>query len=715
MARKKDGTGSAGQPSLWEGAPAVASGAVQPPGRTSASGAGSGTATDASVLDGSPRGRAARLREQIRYHDHRYYVLDEPEISDAGYDRLMRELIQLEEEHPELVTPDSPTQRVGGAPLEAFETVIHPAPLLSLANAYDAGELRAFDRRIKKALETEDVQYVAELKIDGLTIALTYEDGVLVQGATRGDGERGEDVTKNVRTIKSVPLRLASGEPLNLAVRGEAYIRREDFARLNEARVAKGEPLFANPRNAAAGALRQLDPRVTAERPLDAYLYGLLYCRERRFATQWESLAFLKEQGFPVNPHSRFCEDIEAVIAYCDEWGEKREELPHDIDGIVVKVNSLAQQEALGATGKSPRGMIAYKFPAEQVTTTVEDIVVNVGRTGAVTPLAILRPVEVAGSVVSRVGLHNEDYIKEKDIHIGDTVVIQKAGDVIPEVVRVIPEKRTGQEREFALPKHCPECGADVVRPEGEAVARCVGISCPAQLRESLIHFASRGAMDIEGFGPAIISGLIERGYVKDPADLYDLTLDQFLSLERMGEKLATKLLAAIQASKDAPLERVLFALGIRHVGEGVARTLAGHFGDIDALMAADQETLQQIPEVGEKIAESIVSFFAEEQNRRVVERLRAAGVNMKAAEQPSPGEQPLAGKTFVITGTLSGFTREEAESAVLRLGGRVSGSVSKKTDYVVAGEKPGSKYDKARELEVPILDEAGFAEILNR
>ncbi|MGE5578309.1 MAG: NAD-dependent DNA ligase LigA [Syntrophothermus sp.] len=704
MARKKENTG---QPSLWEAVPSQSL-------KQDDSGATPSGPEPADPGD-SPRARVARLREQIRYHDYRYYVLDEPEISDAEYDRLMRELMQLEERHPELVTPDSPTQRVGGAPLEAFETVIHPVPLLSLANAYDAGELMAFDRRIKKALETEEVSYVAELKIDGLTVALTYQDGVLAQAATRGDGERGEDVTKNVRTIKSVPLRLKSGEPLNLAVRGEAYMRREDFARLNEARVAKGEPLFANPRNAAAGSLRQLDPRVTAERPLDVYLYGLLYCRERQFATQWDALAFLKEQGFPVNPHSRLCEDIEAVIAYCDEWAEKREGLPHDIDGIVVKVNSLAQQEALGATGKSPRGMIAYKFPAEQVTTTVEDIVVNVGRTGAVTPLAILRPVEVAGSVVSRVGLHNEDYIREKDIRIGDTVVIQKAGDVIPEVVRVIPEQRTGKEREFAMPEHCPECGADVVRPEGEAVARCVGISCPAQLRESLIHFASRGAMDIEGLGPAIISGLIEQGYVKDAADLYDLTLDQLLSLERMGEKLATKLLAAIQASKDAPLERVLFALGIRHVGEGVARTLAGHFGSIDALMAAGYETLQQVPEVGDKIAESIVSFFAESQNRRVVERLRAAGVNMKAAERPAGGEQPLAGKTFVITGALSGFSREEAEEAVRRMGGRVSGSVSKKTDFVVVGEKPGSKYDKARELGIPILDEAGFVEMLKK
>lgn len=661
------------------------------------------------------RRRIAELRELIAHHDYLYYVLDAPEITDAEYDALVRELIALEERFPELVTPDSPTQRVGGAVQSTFAPVRHRVPLLSLANAYTEDELRAFDERVKRWLGTDDVQYVGELKIDGLTVALSYRDGVLVQGATRGDGITGEDVTENVRTVKAIPLRLAGGRTFSLAVRGEVYMEKRDFEQLNRRREEEGEPLFANPRNAAAGSLRQLDPRVTAGRPLKVFFYSLLDLEGGAPPrTQWEVLSFLKECGLRINPHSRLCRDIDEVWEYCRYWEERRGELPYEVDGLVIKVNSLAQQEALGSTGKSPRGQIAYKFPAEQAFARVEDIAVQVGRTGALTPLAVLTPTPLAGSVVSRASLHNEDYIREKDIRIGDLVVIQKAGGVIPEIVRAVKEKRTGQEREFVFPTRCPACGAQVERPPGEAVARCIGLRCPAQIQEAVLHFASRDAMDIEGLGPVLVKQLFERGLIRDPADLYYLRRPQLLELERMGEKSADNLLAAIEKSKGASLERVIYALGIRHVGLETARTLAEHFPDLDRLMAASKEELQAVPEIGAITAESIHRFFSEPQNRAVVERLRQAGVNLRAAPAAGrEGEQPLAGLTFVLTGALSSLTRRQAEEEILRRGGKVAETVSRRTSFVVVGEDPGSKYDRARALGIPILNEEEFLALL--
>ncbi len=657
--------------------------------------------------------RAAELRREIERHNYLYYVLDRPEISDADYDQLMRELIALEEAYPELAAPDSPTRRVGGEPLAVFAAVTHRVPLLSLANAYDEEDLRAFDQRVKRFLDLDEVGYVAELKIDGLTVALTYEEGRLVLAATRGDGERGEDVTANVRTIKSIPLRLAGDRPGAMAVRGEIYIRKDDFARLNEARREAGEQEFANPRNAAAGSLRQLDPRVTAGRPLDAFFYDLLFAEGAGVETQWQSLQFLKKMGLKINPESRSCRSIEEVIAYCGEWSGRRHDLPYEIDGIVVKVDSLAWQERLGFTAKAPRSKIAYKFPAEEQTTTVLDIAVNVGRTGAITPLAVLSPVEVAGSTVSRATLHNEDYIREKDIRVGDTVVIRKAGDVIPEVVRVLPEKRTGRERIFAMPAHCPVCGAEVVRLEDEAVARCIGSACPARLRESIIHFASRDAMDIEGLGPQIASQLIEAGLVKDPSDLYRLDKERLLALDRFGAKSAENLIAAVDASRNNPLYRLIFALGIRHVGENVARILADNYAGLEELAKAPYEELRAIPGIGPKIAESIALYFQEEQNKRLLAELRAAGVRMTEERTSAVADAPLAGKTFVLTGGLESMSRAEAEERLRALGAKPAGSVSKKTDYVVVGKDPGSKYQKALELGITILNEAQLKEML--
>lgn len=633
--------------------------------------------------------------------------------------------------------------------------------MMSLSNAFDREELEAFDARVRKALGVDAVEYVAELKIDGVAVSLSYEEGRLVRGATRGDGERGEDVTQNLKTIASVPLRLL--RPVTIDVRGEVYMPREAFEELNRRREAEGQPLFANPRNASAGSLRQLDPRITAERPLDIFCYGIGYLEipsgaapdggaeaagaaagadtagadragpaagaglggtgagpgpagagGARPATHKEALELLRELGFKVNPHWRLCRGIGEVIEYCRHWTEQRRSLPYEIDGVVVKVNRFDYQERLGVTAKSPRWAIAYKFPADQVTTVVRDIVVNVGRTGAITPMAILDPVRVAGTTVSRATLHNEDYIRQKDIRIGDTVVIQKAGDIIPEVVRVVESQRTGAERPFEMPKACPACGGAVVRPEGEAVARCVNASCPAQLVEGIIHFASRDAMDIEGLGPALAAALVEKGLVSNVADLYSLTKEQLVQLERMGEKSASNLLAALEASKGRGLARVLYALGIRHVGEGTAAELAAHFGSMDALARASVDELTAVPDIGEKIARSIVEYFAEPRNLAVIEALKAAGVKMTEDAPPAgEGERPLEGKRFVITGTLSGMTRQEAEAAIKRLGGTTSGSVSRNTDYLVVGASPGSKLQKALDLGVPILDEEAFLKLI--
>lgn len=655
--------------------------------------------------------RAQELRELIEHHNYRYYVLDDPEISDAEYDSLMRELIAIETQYPELVTADSPTQRVGGKPLEGFETVRHPVPLLSLANAYSADELRDFDNRVKRFLGVDQVEYVTELKIDGLTVALTYENGTLILGATRGDGVEGENITNNVKTIHSIPLRIKNG-PATLSIRGEVFMPKEDFERLNKQRESVGEPLFANPRNAAAGSLRQLDPKVTASRSLDGFFYQLLTSSGETIQTQSEVLHALSEWGFRVNPNFRYCKNIDEVIAYCAEWGEKRPDLPYDIDGIVVKVNNLRQQADLGVTAKAPRSQIAYKFPAEEVVTTVREILVNVGRTGAVTPLAVLDPVRVAGSTISRATLHNEDNIRNKDIRIGDQVVIRKAGDVIPEVVRALPERRTGREIQFTMPTVCPECGAEVYREPGEAVARCLGSACPAQLREGIIHFGSRDAMDIDGLGPSVVNLLVEQGLIKDAADLYALKFEELIGLERFAKKSAENLIAAINRSKENPLDRLLFALGIRHVGEGAARALAQHFKVLDALMSADEEQLLEVSEIGEIIAESILHYFGVEQNRHLIEKLRAAGVNFRA-EESETARGFFTGKTIVLTGGLSAMTRGEAEEAVRKQGGNASSSVSKKTDYVIVGENPGSKYQKALDLKIPVLTEEEFIERL--
>ena len=659
------------------------------------------------------RERVEFLKGELERHNYLYYVKDAPEISDVEYDRLMQELIRYETEYPELRTEDSPTQRVGGTPLAAFNSVQHRVPLLSLDNAFGADDLRAFDERVRRGLgATGPLEYMAELKIDGLTVALTYENGRLVQAATRGDGTTGEDVTANVKTIKSIPLKLANGDGVNMSVRGEVYLPKAEFEKLNERRAESGEPLFANPRNAAAGSLRQLDPRVTASRPLDAFFYDILYIEGRQVDTQSEGFKVLEEYQLKINPHAKLCAGIDEVIAFCNYWTEHRYELPYDIDGVVVKLNSLAGQEELGYTAKAPRAKIAFKFPAEQVETRVEDIIVNVGRTGAVTPTAVLTPVRVAGSTVSRATLHNEDYIREKDIRIGDRVIIQKAGDIIPEVVRVLPEKRDGSEKVFQMPTVCPECGSEIYREPGEAVARCLGATCPAQLREGIIHFVSRDAMNIEGLGEAVVTQLIDAGLVRDVSDLYALRYEDLIKLERFGEKSASNLLAAIDKSRSNNLSRLLFGLGIRHVGAGVARELAERYREMERLMEATFEELTAILSIGPAIAGSVVRYFSEPHNREVIAKLKERGVNMTeplAADRP----QTLAGKTIVVTGTLTSYSRSQIEELIRQHGGKAASSVSKNTSMVLAGENPGSKVEKARALGIPIIDEAEFLRLL--
>lgn len=662
--------------------------------------------------------RIEELRNKLNQHNYRYYVLDQPEISDAEYDRLYKELVVLEEKHSELITADSPTQRVGATPVAGFQTVEHRVPLLSLNNSFNEQELRDFDQRIKRLTGVTKPDYVAELKIDGLTVALTYQDGVFVQGATRGDGIRGEEISTNIKTIRGIPLRLRQTPPGLLLVRGEVYMQKQDFSKLNREREANGELLFANPRNAAAGSLRQLDPKITSARRLDAFFYDLLWWEESGEegpVTQWEALKMLKEWGFKTNFQSELCSSIEEAIVFCRKWQEERFTLPFEIDGIVIKLNSLALQAETGFTAKAPRAKIAFKFPAEEVETKVRDIIVNVGRTGALTPLALLDPVRVAGSTVSRATLHNEDFIREKGIRIGDPVLIRKAGDVIPEVVRVVTEKRTGEEREFVMPESCPVCGSSVYREPGEAVARCLGSSCPAQLRELLIHFASREAMNIEGLGPSIINLLLEMGLISDPADLYRLTYENLIGLDRFGEKSARNLLAALERSKDTPLPHLLFALGIRHVGAEVARKLAEYFLSLDRILSATPEELSAVPEVGAAIADSVRRYAREEQNRKLVEKLRAAGLNFTMKHEAGDRLLPFAGETFVLTGTLETMTRTAAEEELRKLGAKTAASVSRKTSYVVVGADPGSKHQKALALGVNILSEAEFISLLEQ
>jgi DNA ligase (NAD+) len=679
--------------------------------------------------------RAEELRREINYHNYRYYVLDSPVVSDAQYDRLMQELIELEEAHPELVTADSPTQRVGTEPAAAFESYTHRVPMLSLANAFGEEELVAFDHRIKRMLDflaDSDMEYVAELKIDGLAISLTYDHGKLVTGATRGDGFSGENITGNLRTVKAIPLAIMENLPQSqigqtsptgqisllspaaipdlIEVRGEVFMLHEEFRRINEEREAAGEPTFANPRNAAAGSVRQLDPAVTSGRRLDMFVYGVGIVENAPWTTQCELLQTLKSWSFKTNPNTRLCPNIQAIVSFVNEWGERRDTLGYDIDGVVVKVNSLALQERLGFVARSPRWAVAYKFPAIQETTRVLDILVSVGRTGALTPVAIMEPVEVGGVTVSRATLHNEDEVRRKDIRIGDTVVIQRAGDVIPEVVQVILDKRTGSEKPFEMPTHCPVCGGEVDRPEGEAVTRCVNIACPAQVRERIVHFTSRNALNIEGVGPAQVEQLVEKGLILDPADLYSLTVDDLLPLERMGQRLATKLIANIGKSKNTTLPRLIYGLGIRHVGEHVSQVLAEHFGSIEAIERASEGELNTVPEIGPVIAESISVFFDEPRNLAVLDKLRLAGIEPRLEKKVG---NTLAGKTFVFTGGLESSTREEAEEKVRQLGGSASSSVSRNTDFVVAGEKAGSKLQKARELGVTVLSEDEFLKMI--
>jgi DNA ligase (NAD+) len=656
--------------------------------------------------------RVEKLRRQINCHNYRYYVLDAPEISDAEYDRMMRELAGLEARHPQLVTPDSPTQRVGAPPLEEFATVAHRVPMLSLGNAFDADELRAFDERVKRHLGLPDKQaidYIAELKVDGLAVSLTYEHGAFTVGSTRGDGFTGEDVTTNLRTIRAIPLRLMVDDaPPLLEVRGEVYLDKREFERINKEREEAGEPLFANPRNAAAGSVRQLNSSITARRRLDMICYGIGYAEGIAFTEHMKVLEYLRKAGLKASPHSQLCHGVEEAVAYCMEWQRRHGELSYGTDGVVVKVDSLALQRELGQVSRSPRWAVAYKFPPEEQVTVVRDIMVSVGRTGALTPVAVMDPVVVSGSTVQHATLHNEDEVARKDVRIGDTVVIRKAGEVIPEVVSVITSKRTGRERKFKMPGKCPVCGSDAVRPEGEAVRRCTGIACPAQLSGHIEHFFSRGALNADGVGPALIVQLVNRKMVKDPADLFFLTQEELLTLERMGPKLAQNILDAIAGAKHPPLPRLIYALGIRHVGDHVAEVLADRFRSLEALARAGEEELSGTPEIGPKIAGAIAVFFRQEQTKELLEKLRRAGVKAQAPAAPPAAGGPFAGKTVVFTGALS-MPRAQAEGIVKAQGGRAASSVSKSTDYVVAGEEPGSKYDKARELGIPVLSEEEF------
>ncbi len=668
--------------------------------------------------------RIEELRRLIEYHNYRYYVLDQPEISDEEYDRLFRELVELEGQFPDLITPDSPTQRVGAPPLEAFPEHAHREPMLSLDNAFGEEELLEFDRRIKRFLDMSpdaEIEYTCELKIDGLAVALTYENGVLTVGATRGDGYRGEDVTPNIRTIRQIPLRLRTGDdlfstpPTIVEVRGEVYLSYQEFERINRERSVAGEPLFANPRNAAAGSLRQLDSRITAQRHLKIWVYGVGYCEGIEFRTHWETLQQLKAWGLPVNPHSRLVKGIQAVLDYCREWSHRRAELDYATDGVVIKVNAIALQRQLGATTRAPRWSIAYKYPAEQATTRILEVRWQVGRTGALTPVALMEPVQVGGVTVSRATLHNIDYIRQKDIRRLDTVIIQRAGEVIPEVVAVVTEKRTGTEEPIEPPTNCPACGARVERVEDEAALRCINLACPAQIVERIRHFTSRHAMNIEGVGEKWVQRLFELGFICDPADLYYLHQHRgdLIMLERSGEKLVSNILSAIEKSKEAGLARLIFALGIRHVGEHAARLLAEHFGSLDALMNATEQELTAIPGIGPETAHEVVEFFARPENRQVIEKLRSAGVKMEEARRAPTVAAPFAGMTFVFTGELERYTREEAEELVRSLGGRATSSVSRATTYVVAGPGAGSKLQRALELGIPVLNEEQFLQML--
>lgn len=667
----------------------------------------------------SARTRIEQLRAEIQQHNYYYHVLDDPQIPDVAYDRLMIELRELEQQHPQLITPESPSQRVGAEPISAFAEVIHNVPMLSLDNAFADENVADFDRRIREHLEVETVDYAAEPKLDGLAVSLLYENGTLIRGATRGDGFRGEDITHNVRTINAVPLRLRGDDyPPLLEVRGEVFMPKQGFEKLNQQARERGEKTFANPRNAAAGSLRQLDANITAQRPLDMFCYavgaiegGVLPGRHSEILQQ------LREWGLRVCQESQQARGAEGCLHYYRAILQRRDALPYEIDGVVYKVDRLDQQRDLGFVSRAPRWAIAHKFPAQEELTSVLDIQVQVGRTGALTPVARLEPVFVGGVTVTNATLHNIDEVRRKDVRVGDTVIIRRAGDVIPEVVRVLPDKRPDNTQAFELPTQCPVCGSDVVRAEDEAVARCIGgLFCAAQRKEAIRHFASRRALDIEGLGDKLVEQLVERELIHSPADLYSLNTDTLVELERMGQKSAENLIKALDKSRQTTLPRFLYALGIREVGEATAQALASYFGSLEALLATTEEQLQQVPDVGPVVARHIYAFFQEEHNLDIIERLRQAGVAWTEQNQSAAtANRHLQGKTFVLTGTLDTMSRDDAKNQLQALGAKVSGSVSKKTTYVVAGANPGSKLDKAQELGVEILDESGLLEILQQ
>ena len=656
------------------------------------------------------RKRVEFLRREIEQHNYRYHVLDQPEVSDAEFDELLRQLQQLEDKYPQLQDPDSPTRRVGGEPLAAFETLEHKVPMLGLDNAFSEEDLVDFADRVKRLSGLKQVDYFCELKIDGLAVSLQYEDGLFKRGSTRGDGYSGEDITQNLRTIRQIPLKLP--EEISLEVRGEVYINKKDFEKLNRRREEEGLMVFANPRNAAAGSVRQLDPRLAARRPLKLFLYGLGQ-HNLSLSTQEKLLGYLEKMQLPVNPNRTICQGIEEVKEYCRLWQEKKMELPYEIDGVVVKVNNLALQQELGFTARSPRWAIAYKYPPEEKVTRVLDIEVNIGRTGTITPVALLEPVTLSGTTVRRASLHNEDLIAEKGILIGDSVVVHKAGEIIPEVLKVVEEKRSGTEKDFKMPENCPSCGSEAVRLSGEAARRCLNPSCPAQLVEKLVHFASRRAMDIEGLGPAVAEMLYSHDLVRDVGDLYYLDIEGLSGLPRMAEKSAENLVNALEKSKENPLRRLLFGLGIRFVGEKAARLLAERFETMLRLSEASQEELIEIEEIGPKIGEAVEQFFKTDETEPVLEKLRNAGVNFTEPKVQAASDA-FAGKTFVFSGALNDYTRDQAKTLIEERGGKVSSSVSKKTDYLVAGDDPGSKLDKAEKLGVEVIGEAEFKDLIS-